>query len=195
MSAAMHCVTLSRHPQAPAGAVECVAVSIERGAEGRLSVTFSLHADIGRLRIPTPCPSCRGERLWEHTCFEAFVASAGTRGYHEINLAPSGAWAIYAFRRYREPAPLSGDLRPPAIAVRRAARRLDVEAVVRPADLCPALAQAPLRVALSAVVEDAGGVLSYWALRHPQGSPDFHHPEAFALTLAAPSVDPRRESS
>jgi hypothetical protein len=34
--------------------------------------------------------------------------------------------------------------------------------------------------------EDGGalsGALSYWALRHPPGKPDFHHPAGFALEL------------
>jgi len=38
-------------------------------------------------------------------------------------------------------------------------------------------------LAVSAVVEDRDGVLSYWALRHPPGEPDFHHPGAFTLQL------------
>jgi hypothetical protein len=33
------------------------------------------------------------------------------------------------------------------------------------------------------VIEDADGSLSYWALAHPPGRPDFHHTEAFALDL------------
>jgi hypothetical protein len=40
-----------------------------------------------------------------------------------------------------------------------------------------------LRLALTAVVEDARGRLSYWALRHPPGRPDFHHRDGFALVL------------
>jgi hypothetical protein len=32
-------------------------------------------------------------------------------------------------------------------------------------------------------VEDVDGILSYWALRHPAGKPDFHHTDAFALQL------------
>jgi hypothetical protein len=28
------------------------------------------------------------------------------------------------------------------------------------------------------------GTKSYWALAHPQGKPDFHHVDSFALTLA-----------
>jgi hypothetical protein len=40
-----------------------------------------------------------------------------------------------------------------------------------------------IRLGLSAVVEATDGGLSYWALRHPPGKPDFHHIDAFALQL------------
>ena len=41
----------------------------------------------------------------------------------------------------------------------------------------------PLRLGLSAIVEDAAGILSYWALRHPPNKPDFHHTDTFALQM------------
>ncbi len=44
-------------------------------------------------------------------------------------------------------------------------------------------ASASLELALSAVIEQRDGGLSYWALRHAPGQPDFHHPDGFALTL------------
>src|SRR3546814_9971873 len=47
-------------------------------------------------------------------------------------------------------------------------------------------AAGPVRVALSAVIEETDGTKSYWALRHPPGKPDFHHPDCFALALGAP---------
>ena len=40
-------------------------------------------------------------------------------------------------------------------------------------------------VALCAVVEHADGALSYWALAHPAGTPDFHHPDGFVLEVDA----------
>lgn len=43
-----------------------------------------------------------------------------------------------------------------------------------------------LHIALSAVIEEVDGTKSYWALRHPPGPPDFHHPDCFALTLGPP---------
>ena len=38
---------------------------------------------------------------------------------------------------------------------------------------------------LSAVIEEQGGVKSYWALVHPHDRPDFHAPACFAATLPA----------
>jgi hypothetical protein len=40
-----------------------------------------------------------------------------------------------------------------------------------------------VQLALAAVIEDGNGRLSYWALGHPQGKPDFHHPDGFTLEL------------
>jgi hypothetical protein len=45
-------------------------------------------------------------------------------------------------------------------------------------------AKGRLRIGLSAVIEGKDGALSYWALRHAPGKPDFHHRRAFALELA-----------
>jgi hypothetical protein len=38
---------------------------------------------------------------------------------------------------------------------------------------------------LAAVLEEQGGVVSYWALAHPAGKPDFHAAACFAAELAA----------
>ena len=37
-------------------------------------------------------------------------------------------------------------------------------------------------------IEEASGRISYWALKHPPGRPDFHHPDGFALELPPPSA-------
>lgn len=39
------------------------------------------------------------------------------------------------------------------------------------------------RLGLSAVIKDRLGGVSYWALAHPGGKPDFHHADSFILTL------------
>lgn len=42
------------------------------------------------------------------------------------------------------------------------------------------------RLGMSAVIEEQEGTKSYWALAHPPGKPDFHHPACFAITLPTP---------
>jgi hypothetical protein len=39
------------------------------------------------------------------------------------------------------------------------------------------------RAAVSAVIEQHDGAISYWALAHPAGKPDFHHRDGFVLKL------------
>ena len=81
----------------------------------------------------------------------------------------------------------------PRLVLRRLTDRLELQAEVRlgVGMLAPAQGsnapQPRLRVALSTVVEDQEGRLSYWALRHPAGRPDFHHAEGFSLALELPS--------
>lgn len=45
----------------------------------------------------------------------------------------------------------------------------------------------PWQAGLSAVIEETGGARSYWALAHPPGEPDFHHPDCFVLELSPAS--------
>ena len=103
-------------------------------------------------------------------------------GYHEFNFSPSGEWAVYAFHGYRDGGELEIELAP-GIVVRRTMNRLELDAEICHDYLPPGR---PLRLGLSAVVEEADGELSYWALRHPPGKPDFHHTDAFALQLVLP---------
>jgi len=69
--------------------------------------------------------------------------------------------------------------------VRRSGDRLELDAEIRPECLPPGRS---LRLGLCAVVEDAHGELTYWALRHPTGQPDFHHRDAFVLSLGPASL-------
>ena len=105
-------------------------------------------------------------------------------GYRELNFSPSGEWATYDFLGYRAGGkPVAGP--GPDIAARCSEDRLELDAEIRPESLPPGRS---LRLGLFAVVEDAGGGLTYWALRHPESQPDFHHSNAFALTLDLPAL-------
>ncbi|HSY07174.1 MAG TPA: DOMON-like domain-containing protein [Steroidobacteraceae bacterium] len=159
-----------------------VAVSVLGG--GRLQLLYALDADPARLRIPAERAAQRGDELWRHTCFEAFLRVTGTAGYCELNFAPSRAWAMYRFSARREGMAVITDARAPEIAVQRRPAGLTLAATVVWRDLIRGAPPLSVRMAAAAVLEDEGGSLSYWALRHPPGKPDFHHPDSFTLELA-----------
>jgi hypothetical protein len=167
------------HPQTPSLAVQGVEVDVQLSADGALTARYLLTGDLSALRIPEVRSPRRADGLWRHTCFEAFVMAGEGPAYREFNFSPSGEWAAYGFQRYRKAGePVVG--REPAVRVRRRAERLELVAEFQ-ADFPPGCRT--LRLGLSAVVEQADGGLSYWALHHPPGRPDFHHLDAFALQL------------
>jgi|SRR5688572_29775252 hypothetical protein len=182
----VHAVTLACHPDTPTDAVSSMSARVCRSPGERLAVSYVVECDLDRVRVPAPRAPRPADRLWEHTCCEIFIARKGAPGYREYNFSPSGEWAAYAFEAYRarcagEPQPA---LSPPQITVRGDRGTLELDASISLDGLAPRPG-ARLALALSAVIEDSDGKLSYWALRHPRGKPDFHHPDAFALELAA----------
>ena len=64
----------------------------------------SLRSILGQAGAAIPARSAprRAERLWERTCFEAFVAAGAGSRYYELNFSPSTEWAAYAFDGSRE---------------------------------------------------------------------------------------------
>ena len=171
----MPCAALLPHPATPCRALRAIRVSVNR--EGALlRVDYVLEGDIEALRIPPPRASRAVDELWKHTCCELFVARPGAPGYREFNFSPSGEWAVYRFSSYREGR--TADDVAPSIAVARTGERFDVSARVKVED-------EQLMLGLCAVIEEQSGAISYWALRHAPGRPDFHHPQAFAMELDA----------
>ena len=172
--------TLTCHPQSPSQSIRAIDVQVGVSKTGSLMLTFCLLGDISGLHIPPDSRSPRrADHLWQHTCFEAFVMEGEGPEYREFNFSPSGEWAVYAFHGYRNGGVLEHE-RTPGIVVRKGTERLELGAEISQ-DLLPH--DRRLRLGLSAVVEDVDGILSYWALRHPSGKPDFHHTDAFALQL------------
>src|SRR5262245_52522763 len=180
---------LTCHPDTLSQAVQEFQVSAGWTRDNALIFNYVLKADLSRLRIPPPRPPRKANRLWQRTCFEAFVSVKGKPEYYEFNFAPSGEWAAYSFQRYRDGTPLEDDKLAPRISVSNAADRFDLDAIVR-LDRLPMISpHACLLLALSAVIEDQSGELSYWALIHPPGKPDFPHPDSFALKLDSPILE------
>jgi hypothetical protein len=170
---------LQPHPDSPLTSVRGIDAAAELTAFGDLTLSYTLDGDIASLRIPATAMPRHRDGLWRQTCFEAFIGTAAAPAYLEFNFSPSGEWAAYTFRAYRDGAVLELDA-PPEISCEIDADRLRLTATVA-SEYLPKARR--LRLGLSAVIEDVDGRIGHWALRHPPGKPDFHHTDAFALEL------------
>ena len=166
------------HPDTPSVAVKNITATIFDHPASGLLLRWRVDG-CSALVLPSYAGSGRGDDLWQTTCFELFAQQGGT-AYEEFNFSPSQRWAAYRFSAYRE-------------------NRQDIEAGEGPVidhqsgeQLFVLTAKLPGfkldtgRVGLSAVIEEQGGIKSYWALAHPAGEPDFHDPSCFIAAVPAP---------
>ena len=158
--------------------------SLQRSTDGPiLCINYELVGDLGErptalLVPPTAEQPGRRDGLWQHTCLEAFVAACDGEPYWELNLAPSGDWAVYRFDGYRSHQQ-SPPLQAPPFSIRSSSDGLELH--LRwplPKELA---ASGALSLGITAVLEQRNGAISYWALHHPGPVADFHRREGFTL--------------
>jgi hypothetical protein len=155
-------------------------VDVVRPHAGSLVLCYFVTGKIGSLRLPPIAPPVRAEELWQHTCFEAFVRCPASDVYYEFNLAPSTQWAAYQFDGYRSGMREASGVSAPAIAVKTNSALFRLQASLELDQLSDLPRDAQWRLGLSALIEETSGRKSCWALTHPPGKPDFHHPDCFA---------------
>jgi len=174
---------LIAHPaHSPAG-ISTVQASILGADENWLRLRWRIEAS-GTVVFPTFAGKGRADGLWKTTCFEAFLRPEGGDAYVELNLSPSERWAAYDFASYRAGMAERPFPHEPVCTLREGQRLAIFDAAIPLAGL-PAQ---PCDLGLCAVIEEAGGRISYWALAHPEGKPDFHDPACFAHPLGPPAA-------
>jgi hypothetical protein len=174
------------HPDFPRGPVTRIEVEIERSQPAVLTLTYELTGQTAALKLPASARPERTDGLWRTTCFEAFVMRGPGPGYLEFNLSPSGRWAAYRFGGHRQGmAPLELPA-PPPIQLTRSEDFLTLNASLDLSSLADPGGADPWRLGISAVIQTAEGAISYWALAHPAGKPDFHHADGFACLVRPP---------
>ena len=177
------------HPATPTSVVRRIDVGVGMQHDGALRLRYFLDGEIDRIALPPRGIGRRAERLWQHTCFEAFVARSDARAYCELNFSPSRSGPHSDSRAYREGMSPIALQRDPAIAVSVVRGPARARGVVGPEILLALPGMSSLKLGLSAVIEETDGRLSYWALVHPAERPDFHHRDGFVLPLEHPDED------
>jgi hypothetical protein len=175
---------LTRHPDSFSSAATGVEVEVARPRAGSLVLRYLVSGTIGDLRLPSITAPARADELWQHTCFEAFVRSSRHTGYYEFNFAPSTQWAAYRFGSYRKEMRVATELSAPRIEVLSSPDRYALQACLDLDGLSMLPRDAGWRLGLAALIEEANGHKSLWALTHPPGKADFHHPDSFTHELS-----------
>jgi hypothetical protein len=159
--------------------ISSIQASVLRLDSDLLQIIYTLAGDISELKVPTLQTSAMQEGLWQHTCFEAFIAEPNELEYLEFNFSPSSLWTIYRFNDYRQRVDYTGSITP-KIHVEVTETQLQLVAAIQ---LPKNLANINLQIGLTAVIENKHAQLTYWALQHPAPKPDFHLKAGFALLL------------
>jgi len=175
---------LSPHPDHRPTNVMSVRVRLGSGPGNFIMLTYIVEpAD--SLKLPQHGDG-RQDGLWHSTCFEMFLKTLDGPGYREFNFAPPFAWNAYAFADWRKGMKeLPLDDNPHLVDSRLDDRKTLFPAryeldVVLGSEVSSVL---PAKLSLAAVIEERSGAKSYWALAHPPGKPDFHHPACFTAIL------------
>lgn len=183
----LHLIPHPAHPPARVGAMAARVLSFDANW-CVLRWTVEGAAD---LVVPPFAGRARTDGLWQTTCFELFIAEkplspkgGASGGYAEFNFSPSERWAAYDFTGYRTGMAERPMPRPPVITPRRGGDVLFCDVAIPAAALPPR----PWRYGLTAVIEEAGGVKSFWAAAHGRDVPDFHDPACLSAALAAPEA-------
>jgi hypothetical protein len=170
------------HPDVTCPTKLLLSVEVLCQPDNELHLHYHLQGDLQYLRIPERQTSAMIDGLWEHTCFEAFIAIEGDKGYQEFNFSPSRQWASYLFSDYRERRDWHSD-HVYALNVERNANNLRLKVIIPLAELPLLDTNKTIQVGLTAVIETVDGSRSYWALHHPADEPDFHHRAGFVYTI------------
>jgi len=181
-------VTLVPHPATPCAALDAIEVQVHRHAVGGFELHYFAHGRTKDVLWGEGAAADRADRLWETTCFEAFVKPLGRKNYVEFNFAPSTRWQAYSFTGERAGMAETRGLPMPETRTRMT-EKTRVHHVQLALGAVPGLpVEAVWQLGLSAVIEEGNGQKSYWAIKHPGSTPDFHHADCFALPLAPPEA-------
>lgn len=175
---------LRLHPDSRSRAVTQIEVEIAHPRADSLALSYIVTGNISGIRMPFATAGGRSDELWRHTCFEAFIRAPPDATYYELNFSPSKQWAAYRFSNYRNGMCAADEISELPIETRSGPDCYTLQASLDLDRLSNLPRDGQWHLALSALIEDQSGRMSYWALAHPSGRPDFHGAECFAYEFS-----------
>ncbi|MEA5602806.1 DOMON-like domain-containing protein [Nostoc sp. UHCC 0252] len=148
----------------------------------KLAIRYLLEGDLKEIAIvpPSKTPS-RKHELWEDTCFEFFLSIKDSAQYWEFNLSPAGHWNVYRLDGYRQGMQEETAFEKLPFNVQN---QTDVLTLALDIDLDKIISVEQLiEVAITTVIKDREGEVTYWALTHKGAEADFHLRDSFIVKL------------
>ena len=146
----------------------------------QFAIRYMLEGDLKEIAIARPSNTqSRKHELWEDTCFEFFLGIKDSQRYWEFNLSPAGHWNVYRFDGYRQGMQEETAFENLAFNVQNQADGLTLALDV---DLGKIIsAEQAIEVAITTVIKDRNGEVTYWALTHRGAEADFHLRDSFIV--------------
>ena len=174
---------LKAHPAYPPLAVTGVQARVIGHDADWLRLRWRIEGST-RLVVPPFAGKGRANELWQATCFEMFLMPDGGEAYSEWNFSPSERWNAYDFSEYRDGMIERDSPREPSCTMRLGSSFAIFDASVPTA----ALPSGESAMGLTCILEEEGGIKSFWAIAHGKDQPDFHDPACFAARLLPPTT-------
>jgi hypothetical protein len=161
-----------------------IEMEVARPRTDCLAMSYIATGKIRDVHISPVAVPARNDKLWEHTCFEAFIRACSGAEYYEFNFAPSAQWAAYRFSSFRTGRCDAFEISAPEIEVQSSPDRYTLRASLKLDCLSALPCNSMWQLDLSAWIEETSGRKSYWALAHLQEKPDFHHGDCFVHEIS-----------
>ncbi|MCC5645251.1 DOMON-like domain-containing protein [Nostoc sp. CHAB 5824] len=158
-----------------------IAGNIARNSN-QLIICYTLGGDLKEIAITPPSNAAsRKHELWKDTCFEFFLGIKDSQRYWEFNLSSAGHWNVYRFNGYRQGMQEETAFKNLPFNVQNQADGLTLALDV---DLNKIIsAEQAIEVAITTVIKDKDGEVTYWALTHRGAEADFHIRDSFIVEL------------
>ncbi|HAZ45222.1 MAG TPA: hypothetical protein DDW76_33880 [Cyanobacteria bacterium UBA11369] len=146
----------------------------------KIGIRYEVTGELKEIALsPFSNAPARQHELWAKTCFEFFLGIKNYEEYWEFNLSPAGHWNVYHFDGYRQGMQEEVAFIKLPFTFENQADKLTLTLHV---DLDKIVAEEQLiDVAITTVIKQKNGEITYWALTHRGTEADFHLRESFII--------------
>lgn len=158
-----------------------IKVALHQEESAHFKIVFTLYDPTEKVVLPfTKRENERVQGLWNETCFEFFITDQKA-SYCEGNFTLDFGWNLFWFDSYRQ-SPLvefavnenKNPIRDIYLSGKKSQLVIDI-----PENLMRKFDRDQIKFSLTTVIKTKSGNTHYFALKHADTKPNFHHPESF----------------